>query len=63
MTATYRAAYWVSADGHSDVRLTTEDQAGMADADLTAAALRCAADVGLEREIGDRIVIGEYTEI
>lgn len=62
MTTTYRAACWIAADGQSHVRLTTEDQAGLTDDALMAAAQACIADTGLEREEGDRIVIGEYTD-
>lgn len=62
MSTTYRAAYWLAADRQSDVRLTTEQQSGMSDEDLMKAALACAADIGLEREDGDQIVIGDYTD-
>lgn len=62
MTTTYRAAYWVAADGQSDVRLTTEEQSGMSDEALMAAAQACIAETGMEREDGDRIVIGDYVD-
>ena len=58
---TYRAAYWISADGQSTVCLTTEDQTGLPDDALLAAAQAFIDDTGLEREEGDRIVIGDYT--
>lgn len=62
MSTTYRAAYWLAADRQSDVRLTTEMQSGMSDEDLVKAALACAADIGLEREDGDQILIGDYAD-
>jgi len=61
MSTTYRAAYWVAADCSGDVRLTTEDQAHLSDAELMAAALAEAKANGLE--IGDgEVLIGDYTE-
>lgn len=59
--ATYRAAYWLSADKQADVRLTDRTQADLPDDQLLAAAMATAAEVGLE--IGDgSIEIGDFTE-
>jgi hypothetical protein len=58
----YRAAYWISADGQSDFVLTSEDMSKMSDTDLTAAALCEIHVIGLIREDGDRIVIGDWSE-
>ena len=61
MSTTYRAAYWISADKQAEVRLTEESQAALPDADLIAAAVKTAEEVGLE--IGDgSIEIGAWTE-
>lgn len=59
MTTTYRAAYWISADSQSDVRLTTESQQHLSDEQLMEAALSEAESCGLEMSDG-RICIGEY---
>jgi hypothetical protein len=39
MTTTFRAAYFVAADGQSDICLTHEDQAHLSDAELIEAAI------------------------
>ena len=62
MTLTYRAAYWMAADRTGDVRLTTESDAGLSDDALMCLALAAIEETGLEREDGDDIIIGEYTE-
>ena len=59
---TYRAAYWMSADRTSDFRLTGESDAGLSDDALMRLALAGIEEMGLEREDGDDIAIGEYTE-
>jgi len=61
MGQTYRAAGWISADKQASVRLTTEDQAALPDAELLAAAKAEAESVGLELE-GGEIVITTWTE-
>ena len=60
MTNTFRAAYWIAADGQSDVLLTPEEMAGESDAVLMAEAERMIDETGLQREDGDQIVIGEW---
>lgn len=61
MSTTYRAAYWISEDRQSTVRLTTEEQAALSDQDLMAAAKNEAESACLE--IGDgSIEIGNWAE-
>lgn len=58
---TFRAAYWIAADRSGEVRLTSEDQAHLTDAELLAAAEAEAQAIGLE--IGDgAIEIGDWKE-
>ena len=60
--STYRAAYWISADGQSSVVLTLPERGvGSPDADLLAAADIEIAAVGLIREDGDEVRIGNWT--
>lgn len=59
-TTTFRAAYFVAADGQSDVLLTDETMASLSDDALIAAAHALADQVGLD--IGEgRIEVGAYT--
>jgi hypothetical protein len=60
MTTTFRAAYYVPADGQSDVCLTTEDQAHLSDAELLAAAHAEAGAQNLDTSEGE-MHVGEYT--
>ena len=74
MSTTYRAAYFVPAAGNSaGIVLTSEDQAGMTDAELRAAAHATAVDSGLiggdaeanqvtEEQFADGLRIGNVTE-
>jgi len=57
----YRAAGWISDDCQAEVRLTTEGQKDLSDAELLAAAEREAASMGLDMT-GGGIVICEWTE-
>lgn len=57
----YRAAYWLSADGQSEVVLTGREHASLDDDALEAEALAEARRAGLELE-GGRIVIGTWRE-
>lgn len=70
MTTTYRACYFVSADGQGSMCLTSEDQAHLADAELIEAAVATAEDAGLiggeehqvaEDDLRDGLRIGDYT--
>lgn len=61
MTTTYRSAYWVADDCSGDVRLTTEDEAGLSDEALMAAAQVYIDESGLD-VMGGHIVLGDYTE-
>jgi hypothetical protein len=56
----YRAAYWISADGQSDLVLTTEEMSDYSGVELMNEALREIEATGLVREDGDGIVIGDY---
>lgn len=47
MTTTFRAAYFVAADGQSDMCLTSKDQAHLSDADLIEAAMAEVREQGL----------------
>jgi hypothetical protein len=58
---TYRAAYWISADGQADLALTTPDMRHDCDEALMIEALRVLEETGALREDGDRILIGDYT--
>lgn len=57
---TFRAAYFVTADGQSDVCLTTPEQSHLSDAELTAAAQAEAGAQGLDLS-GGELCIGDYT--
>lgn len=60
MSTTYRAAYFAPATGNGvGIVLTSEDQAGMTDAELRAAAHATAVDSGL---IGDDAEANQVTE-
>ena len=50
MTNTFRAAYFVTADGQSDICLTSEDQAHLTDDELIEAAVAEAHNAGLIAE-------------
>lgn len=61
MTTTYRAACWISADRQAEVRLTSEENASLSDAELLVVAQATIDETGLE--VGDgSIEIGEFTE-
>lgn len=57
----YRAAYWLSDDGQAEVRLTSPDDAGLADEDLLAEARAEAARTGTDLATGS-LVVGDWTE-
>ena len=70
MTTTFRACYFVAANGQGDLCLTSEDQAHLTDAELVAAAVAEARDAGLigddehqvsESALRDGLRIGDYT--
>lgn len=60
MTTTFRAAYWIAADGQSDVLLTDEAMSSLPETDLIEAARIMAAQIDLDITDGS-IVVGEYT--
>jgi hypothetical protein len=60
MTTTFRAAYFIAADGQSDVLLTDETMAALSDEDLIAEAKALADQIGLDVGEG-RIEVGAYT--
>ena len=55
----YRAGYWISGDGQAEMVLTTEDQAGLDDAELMTAATAEAEREGCYITTG-RLVIGDW---
>lgn len=57
---TFRACYFVAADGQSDVLLTTEEQSHLSDAELIAAAAVEAQGAGLDLDSGE-LHVGDYT--
>jgi hypothetical protein len=59
---TFRAAFWVSADGQSSILLTDDGIANESDDALLTAAKGEMEYTGLVREDGDRIVIGDWSE-
>jgi hypothetical protein len=59
---TFRAAYWVSADGQSSILLTDDGIANESEDALLTAAKGEMEYTGLVREDGDRIVIGDWKE-
>lgn len=70
MNTTFRACYFVAANGQSDMCLTSEDQVCLTDAELIAAAVAEARDAGLigdedhqvsESDLRDGLRIGDYT--
>lgn len=66
---TFRAAYYLTTDGQSDVCLTSEDQAGLSGDQLITLAVAEARDTGLigdvtgltEDDIRRGLHIGDYT--
>jgi Trk-type K+ transport system membrane component len=63
MTTTFKAAY-IADDGSSTsggIRLTTEEQAGLSDAELLDEAMKEAKNIGLEISQSD-ISVGDWTE-
>lgn len=62
MTTTFRAAYWISADKQASVRLTPEKLQALRDDDLLSVASLEAQEIGLVREPGDDILVGDWTE-
>lgn len=77
MSTTFRAAFWTSTDGQSEILLTSEEQASLSDEDLMAAAKTEMDSVGWPTEMAvdetgaeiwgeevpceGEIVIGEWT--
>lgn len=70
MNTTFRACYFVAANGQSDMCLTSEDQAHLTDAQLIEAAVAEAREAGLvgddehqvaEEDLRAGLHIGEYT--
>jgi len=69
MTTTFRACYFVAADGQSDIVLTSEEQAHLSDAEMIEAAVAEAQAHCLigaaphqvsEADLRDGLVIGDY---
>jgi len=69
MTTTFRACYFVAANGQSDIALTSENQAHLSDAELIEAAVAEAHAAGLvggedfqvsEADLRDGLKIGDY---
>jgi hypothetical protein len=61
-STTFRAAYWIAADGQSSILLTDDGIANESDDVLAANAAKEMEYTGLVREDGDRIVIGDWNE-